>query len=298
MRITSIVRPLLVAVTLTASFASSSIASPAAAADAIDKLRLQTMLIEGDVGMIAAVFRRHPGQTLPFIDSYLEGGLAMIEKGGDSAPSSALQSFRMGIKFAKIADDAFGGTTFSEYANAFASFSPSEQKSFREGQRLFRAGMKAAKDDPAAAIVSLKESLSLARSLGDLWGQAMAEQGIAEVGRTMGGEQLSMAYSASMSAAKLNQQLRLVDDWVESMRLKASIETARDQGLQAIGSLYQAWEQVSSRRDADPQLVQAVGTQLVAALDAAKQTEDAARLRKEIAERSSEPAKSTSGSVK
>src|ERR1044071_5763776 len=43
-------------------------ASALAAGDAMDRARLEKMLADGDAGMIAQVFKRHPGQTLPFID--------------------------------------------------------------------------------------------------------------------------------------------------------------------------------------------------------------------------------------
>src|SRR5688572_1964677 len=80
-----------------------------AANDAMDKSRLETMLAGGDTGMIVQIFKRHPGHTLPFIDSYLEGGLAMIEKGEDATGTGkALESFRIAVKFAKLADEAFG----------------------------------------------------------------------------------------------------------------------------------------------------------------------------------------------
>ena len=62
-----------------------------AANDAMDKSRLEKMLADSDTGMIVQIFKRHPGHTLPFIDSYLEGGLAMIEK-GEMQPARARRS--------------------------------------------------------------------------------------------------------------------------------------------------------------------------------------------------------------
>src|SRR5687767_1634436 len=106
MPISSSIRSCL-ALAVTLSLVPLFAAAPAADDDVMDKTRLQTMLVDGDTGMVAATFRRRPGHTLPFIDGYLEGGLKMIEKGGDSAKGEALASYRTGIKFAKVADEAF-----------------------------------------------------------------------------------------------------------------------------------------------------------------------------------------------
>src|SRR5262249_48170577 len=136
-------------------------AAAVAADDTMDRERMEKMLADGDLGMIVQVFKRHPGRTLPFIDRYFEGGLAMIEKGQN--PDDAMQSFRRGIKFAELADQAFGGSAFSDYGNSFASFSPSEQGKFREGQKAFKEGMK--ETDVQKSRERLEHSLALAKSL-------------------------------------------------------------------------------------------------------------------------------------
>lgn len=263
--------------------------------DAMAKTRLQTMLLAGDEGMVVATFKRYPGQTLPFIDSYLEGGLAMIEKaekaekaeagkGSGDAHPDAQQSFRMGIRFAKLADTAFGGTDFSDYANAFASWSPSEQKSFREGQRLFKEGMKLAKDEPAKAIDTLERSLRLADSLNDTWGQIMAQGGLAELFLAAGGEeQAAKAEQAARAAVTLSRKVRLDEDRVSALRVHAKAIGALGGKAEARATpLQEAWALL--RRDASmsPELRAAVANDLIAAFEELKRPDAAAEVRKEL----------------
>ena len=238
-----------------------------AANDAVDKSRLEKMLADGDKGMIVQVFKRHPGRTLPFIDRYLEGGLAMIEKGEDAA--KALESFRMGIHFAELADEAFGGSTFADYANSFASWSPTEQKSFREGQAAFKAGMKEA--DAKKALAHLRRSLSLATQLGDAWGQAMAQQGIAE--KALAGEDRSTASVAAVAAAELNQGLRLQSDAVESLLLAVSASEDMHGTRGGIQYLAQAWTIAERDNSIDAKLRDRVKDEYLAALEEAERTD-------------------------
>lgn len=257
--------------------------------DAMAKTRLQTMLLAGDEGMVVATFKRYPGQTLPFIDSYLEGGLALIEKAeagkqaGDAHPD-AQQSFRMGIRFAKLADTAFGGTDFSDYANAFASWSPSEQKSFREGQRLFKEGMKLAKDEPAKAIDTLGRSLRLAESLNDTWGQIMAQGALAELFLAAGGEeQAAKAEQSARAAVTLSRKVRLDEDRVSALRVHAKAIGALGGKAEARATpLQEAWTLL--RRDASmsPELRAAVANDLIAAFEELKRPDAADEVRKEL----------------
>ncbi len=246
---------------------AASEGSPSAEREAMDRGRLQTMLVDGDTGMVMATFKRYPGAVLPFIDSYFEGGLAMIEKEGDAAADKAKASFRMGIKFAKLADEALGSKSFSAYANAFASWSPTEQKQFREGQRLFREGMKLAKTDRAKALASLEESLTIATKLGDLWGQGMALSGLAEVQFAGdGADRLAQAQSRAQQAIFIYEPLSMQDDLIDLHRLagRACVESKNAGG--AYQHLDAAWSMVSgSGRDAATKL--AVAKEFRAALE-------------------------------
>lgn len=242
-------------------------ASAADVRDAMDRARLEKMLADGDAGMVVQVFKRHPGRTLPFIDRYLESGLAMIEKGEDQ--SKAVESFRTGIRFAALADQAFGGTTFSDYANSFASWSPTEQKNFRQGQREFKLGMEEA--DAAMSMKHLQRSLSLAKPLGDAWGTAMAQQGIAEKSLAAGDRE--SALSAALAAAKLNHDLRLQSDAAASFHLAAQATDELNSGSRGrVPYLRRAWEIANDDSTVDPELRAQVLKDYIAALKEAGDT--------------------------
>jgi hypothetical protein len=233
------VSPLRALVLVVAASASIAFALPQGAGedDVFVKDRL-IAFVNGDNGaLVVATFRRYPGRSLPFIDSFLEGGLAMIEK-DPAKEADAMQSFRMGVKFAKLADEAFGGTAFSEYATSFASWSPSERTAFREGQRLFREGMKTMKDDPKAAIPLFEKSLRLADSLGDTWGRAMAWGGLAQAHAKIGGDNRALAADAAATAAELYGQVRLTDDAAQALITLADV-VPTPQGK--ITALRKAW---------------------------------------------------------
>lgn len=298
---------------LTLAFAATCLSLPSAlaedpvGADAVSRERLGPMLAAGDEGMIVATFKRRPGSTLPFIDSYLEGGLALIEKGakeGKDATAEATQSFRMGVRFAKLADQAFGGTDFSDYANAFASWSPSEQKAFREGQRLFREGMKVMKGekpDPAKAIESLERSLRLAEGLNDTWGQAMAQGALADVQfaryeamKTASGADakasdaadslLVRADQAARAAVTLNRKVRLDEDRVGALLTMAKTAKALGGRSEARAvPLQEAWALVRRDMSMSAELRGTVADALIQAFDEMKRPDAADEVRRELA---------------
>ena len=253
-------------------------ASALAADDAVERSRLEKMLADGDTGMIVQVFRRHPGRTLPFIDHYLQSGLAMIEQGKDSAES--LASFRTGIRFAAMADEAFGGSTFSEYANSFASWSSTEQKSFREGQREYKAGMK--ESDPHKALEHLRRSLSLATPLGDDWGRAMAQQAIAEKLLALG--KVPEATTAAASSAELHSELKLHADALSSYLLAARAWREAGQQRGEVSYLAQAWALAVQDHSIDAELRTKVLDAYVTALEAAGKKDQADQIRREADE--------------
>jgi hypothetical protein len=251
--------------------------SMASSDDAVEKARLEKMLADGDTGMIVQVFRRHSGRTLPFIDSYLEGGLAMLEQGKDQA--EALASFRTGIRFATLADEAFSGTTFSDYANSFASWSPAEQKSFREGQREYKAGVK--EPDAQKSLEHLRKSLSLATPLGDAWGMAMAQQAMAE--KFLAAGQAHEAAGAAATAAEINGKLKLHGDAAESLMFaaRAWLEIGQQRGQ--VSYLSQAWTLVQQDHSIDASLREKVLDAYLGALEAAGKKDQAEQVRREAA---------------
>jgi hypothetical protein len=266
--------------------AAPAVADPAAAPHAMDKTRLLAMLIDGDHGMIVATFRRHPGRTLPFVDGFLEGGLAIIEKRGDAGAHEAKESFRTGIAFAKLADQAFGGSDFADYANAFASWSREEQRSFREGQRLFREGMKLAKDDRAKAIATLEQSLRITERLDDTWGQVMAQGGLA--GLHIEGESeesAARAESSARAAATLARKVRLDEDRIVALRQLAQAIKRLGQKAEAQATpLQEAWTLIRKDPSISAELRDGVGADLIAVFEAMKRPDAVEATKAELAE--------------
>lgn len=288
MRHRSLRRSALVLSSLVLAFAPLAVGEDPVGADAVTRERLMPMLVAGDEGMIVATFKRHPGATLPFIDRYLEGGLAMIEKG--SEPAEALASFRQGIKFAKLADQAFGGTDFSDYANAFASWSPSEQKAFREGQKLFKEGAGAAKDDAAKAIATLERSLHLAEGLHDTWGQVMAQGALAELylaqAEAASGDAkedvLAKADVAARAAVTLSRKVRLDEDRTSGLLTMAKVVKALGGKAEARATpLQEAWTLLRGDASMSAELRAAVAAALIEAFEELKRPDAAEAVRKE-----------------
>lgn len=288
--------PLLAAPSTSIERASSTNTSAWLAQDAhpVERERLVKLLDASDSKEIVATFRAHPGATLPFIDSFLEGGLAMIEKQGDAGREPAAKSFATGVRFATLADEAFPGAKFHAYANAFANWKPEEQKSFREGQKLYRAGMKGAKKDAAQALADLQSSLALATKLGDLWGMAMAHDGCARVAVLVGGDAQKSAREHARKAADLNRDVRLVDDWASSLQsLAAILRAEKEKPADVLATLREAWSGPLALPEVDAGLGRAIGEELVKALEAdASAKDELAKVKRELEARfPAEPAK-------
>lgn len=252
------------------------VASPALATAAdepppLEPARLNLMLDGGDDGMIVSLFRRHPSAVLPFFDGLLEEGLAEIEaleKAGTPSdrPIKAVELFRKGVRFATLADEAFGDSVFATYANSFASWNATERTRFREGQRLFREGRAAAKEDPAKGIPMLEASLAIASPLGDTWGVAMASKALAEAHAASGAEARGTALAHARRAAQLYASLRLMRDEVVSLRLVASLASADGAGHDAEGALRRALGVVRHPSWKDIEMATAVRDELAAIL--------------------------------
>jgi len=206
--------------------------------DVLTRERLEPMLAEESPRLIEATFARHPDAVLPFIDSYFEGGLAMIEEGKPEEDARA--SFRRGLAFAEIAAKAFDDDSIAQYAANFASWSPQEQKIFREGQKQFGAGRSALKDEKLDdARVCFTASRRAASRLGDLWGEAMALEGLAstelKAGRPMD------ANAAGRRSADLYQRLRMYTTEARVHLLCAEATMSGPSKRAALSSLGRAW---------------------------------------------------------
>ncbi len=252
---------------LTCVFLCTNNADPAMAHQ-----RLEKMLADGDTAWIAQVFRRYPDGVLGFVDHYLEGGLKMIEEGGPS--EAATQSFRTGLEFAKLANEAFNEVIFVDYAAGFGSWSPDEQKRFRQGQAAFGDGRKV-KNNPAEALAHYEKSLSFAEPLGDHWGMAMAYAQIAECHMQTG--DFAAAKAAGMKAAELNGRLRLRMSHIKARLICGKAHEKLGKPSAGRGHLRTAWE---SLRDSDGDaLREEVREAYCVAMEAAGNTQLAAELR-------------------
>ncbi len=251
---------------------SAAVAAPPE--DVFQRPRMEAMLDAGDTDMIVQTFRRYPDQTLPFIDSYFEGGLKMIEEGGSLNDANA--SYRIGVQFAKLADEAFRESIFLEYGASFGSWSPIEQTMFREGQSEYRTGRQAMAD-PAQALKHFERSAALADQLLDSWGSAMAYGGMARAHLALG--DYEAANKAALRSIQLNSRLRLRRSEVAA--LLACGEARGKLGLPdaGVGHYRKAWELLT---DEDPvELRRETLTNLLAALESVGRTEEAEKFREE-----------------
>ncbi len=256
------------------SFISATIATTTLAGeDVMARPRLEKMLADGDTDWIVETMRRHPDNVLSFVDSYLEGGLKMIEDG--KSESDARDSFRKGLEFAKLADRAFNEMIFSQYAASFGSWSPSEQKQFRQGQAEFGAGRKI-KDDPAASLLHYQKSLELSKPLNDSWGMAMAYFSIAKSEFDLGNHDKSR--EAAMKSSELNGRLRLRISHIRSRLMCGQIYARTNAPASGRGHLRIAWEQIKPTDD--PKLRTEVLDAYCISLEAAGNARLAASLRK------------------
>lgn len=210
--------------------------SPEVADDTFARERLERMLRDGDTLMIVQVFRRRPGDVLPFIDFYLESGLESIEKGGSK--ESATEGYRTGIKFAELANQAFGEVIFAEYAAGFASWSALEQQRFREGQRLYREARQKSKEAPEEAVALHRQSLALAEPLGDHWGVAMNQLALGEL--LLGLERYQEGHDAAVKAMELFGRLQLRPSYVRALVSCAKLRQALGYPDQGTGQLRMA----------------------------------------------------------
>ncbi len=239
--------------------------------DALEPKRMENMLKNGDDRWIIQTFRRHPSETLPFIDQYLEGGLKIIEDGGGS--DKAHESMRKGLQFAELADQAFGEEIFGNYAAAFGSWSPQEQKDFRKGQANFKQASKT--EDPAAAIELLEESFALANVLQDAWGVAMYQTGIAQNLLKQGKHQ--EAAQVAKQAVNLNGRLRLRTGFVRSNVIVGKALSVTGPYKEAAEHLAAAWNTLV---DDDPMTLRDdVREAYIAVLEKTGDTAAAAKLR-------------------
>ncbi|HUR27361.1 MAG TPA: hypothetical protein VM509_04190 [Planctomycetota bacterium] len=191
------------------------------------RARFEALDDQHDEAALVQLWKDHPGETLGTIDSYLEGSLKKLERDPKVAPAELAAMRARAVRGAKAADIAFGTAIFSDYAAAFASWKPEEQKRFRAGQSLFREALQALKKNDARACVDkARASLELALPLGDWWGSAMAWNAMAR-GEAASNEP-AKALEHALQARLVDHDLRLLDSEADDLALAAAAASALD----------------------------------------------------------------------
>jgi len=256
----------------------------AAVTDAITPERLEAMLDAESEAPVIQTFRRHPNRVLPFIDGYLEGGLALLEKATedgtaekDMLPDDVSEKYTLALRFAALADRAFGETIFTEYAANFVGWSPQERERFRTAQRLHREGREAFESDPERALRLYRQSFLLSESVGDHWGMAMNQDGIAAAGgRT---DRLDEAHEAAIKAVSLNGRLQLRMQHIRSMLAAGRLQAKMD--LPGGGVQYLLLARQMLPPHTDPTIREEIVAELITALEAAGRLQDIERITRE-----------------
>src|SRR6185295_13354506 len=104
--------------------------------------RFEALDDKQDVAGVVQLWKEHPTEALGTIDSYLEGSLSKLERDPKVDPKLLLGMEARALRGAQAADQAFQTAIFADYASSFGSWSAPQQKSFREGQALFREASK------------------------------------------------------------------------------------------------------------------------------------------------------------
>ncbi len=188
--------------------------------------RYHALVAADDRAGVVALWREHPGDTLPTIDRDLEGSLALIEKAendGVEPDRDAIAAMHARARFGALAaDEAFGTTIFADYAHAFIGWNAEERKRFRAGQAAFGAARRAMKaGEHEAALKHATECENLARPLGDWWGTAMGASARGAAFSALG--RAGEAIAALGSAANLYHDLRLASSEYAQWRSLAAL---------------------------------------------------------------------------
>lgn len=218
----------------------------AMAANGLDRTRLEKSLADRDNTVIVQAFKSNEEDVLGFIDEYFEGGLAAAEAG---KPKSEMQAqYDKGVAFAKLADEALGGDTFSKYANAFTHWTPPQQKDFRQGQAEYRKASKVLTTDPATALAHLEKSLKLCTPLGDTWGQAMCMSKVAVARHAL--KKYAEAIEAATRAAALNESIHFLGSQAGDLLIRAQCHADTDDPKAAVRDVKHAVEIARRMKDA------------------------------------------------
>ena len=157
---------------------------------------------------IVELWKKSPFETLPTIDSYLEGSLKLVES-SETPDQKAIDGMHAkALAGARAADEAFGSVIFSEYASSFIGWNREQQKQFRLGQKAYgdaRTSLQSGSFDDA--LSAGKDCLAKAQPLGDWWGTAMGYSAIGAAQKGLGDTE--KALTAYTSSRAIYHDLRL-----------------------------------------------------------------------------------------
>lgn len=194
----------------------------------LDHAKMEAWLKKDDEHAIKKAFIHNEEAALPFVDEYLEGGLAKLEEGKDKA--STRDQYAKGVAFAKMADEALSNGVLSKYASAYVGWTPEQQKQFREAQAEYRKGRELM-SKPAEALPHLEQSLKLCSPLGDLWGQAMCFSKLTTTLHAL--NRHDDAVGAASKAIILNESLHQLSAQAQDLITRAHCFAALDKKTEA-----------------------------------------------------------------
>ncbi len=195
--------------------------------------RFEALDDAGDRAGIVELWRAHPYDALPVIDSYLEGSLAAIEADPAKRGSDEIEALHArALRGARAADQAFGRAIFSDYAASFAGWTAEEGARFRRGQQAFgefRAASKAGRHE--SALEHASACVELAEPLGDWWGTAMGLGGMGAALHALGRD--AEALVPLSRARLLNHELGLAGSEYGNLRTLVDVLVALDKSSRA-----------------------------------------------------------------
>ena len=159
----------------------------------------EKLVAEKATAEIVELWKKSPFETLPTIDSYLEGSLKLVETSATPDQDAIKSMHAKALNGAGAADVAFGTVIFSEYASSFIGWNREQQKQFRLGQRAYsEAGAALQAKRFEASLAAGQDCLAKAQPLGDWWGTAMGYSAIGAAQKGLGDTEKSlMAYTSS-----------------------------------------------------------------------------------------------------
>jgi tetratricopeptide (TPR) repeat protein len=165
------------------------------------KLTFERLVKDQANAEIIKLWTEHPYDTLPTIDSYLEGSLKIIETTPQLDPVAIRDMHANAMAGAQAADEAFGTIIFSEYASSFIGWNRNQQRQFRAGQKAHgdaKTAMQAKRFD--AALTAAQECIDKAQPLGDWWGMAMGYSAVGTAQNALGNQEEALtAFTLSRS---------------------------------------------------------------------------------------------------